>query len=89
MAFNTAAADNSASRNNFEKAAGFLNFYLPKADGGRHKIGAIPLKDSKAYDKAMLERLSADPESLEKMMDILVVDFQLATKEVTTADLPF
>lgn len=62
------------------KAQGFLNFYLPTQDGGRRKVGAIPLKGNKPSEKQLLEWLTADPEAnAQAMINAMVMEFQSAT----------
>lgn len=84
MAFNTnaAAAPSAASSNNansnWEKAAGFVNLYLPSKDGKRRKLGAIPLKLSKSNEKALVEWLESDEENIGKLATKLIVEYQSA-----------
>lgn len=91
MAFNTAPAvpGNNAADDKW-KAAAFLNIYLPTADGqGKTKVGAIPLKTTRQFEKALIERLTAEPELVEKMAELLIVDFQLADQPLKPGALPF
>lgn len=93
MSFRTAAVTSQAAQPAADswKAQAFLNFYLPRANGeGRHKIGAIPLKEAKNYDAALIKRLSEDPDAVVKMLELLEIDFQLVNdpKAPATA-LPF
>lgn len=80
MAFNTSAAPAAApsTNSNWEKAAGFINFYLPSRDGKRRKLGAIALKLSKANEKALVEFLEADPANVTAMVSKLIVEYQSA-----------
>lgn len=80
MAFNTntAAAPASSNNANWEKAAGFINLYLPTKDGKRRKLGSIPLKLSKANEKALFEWLEADEENVGKLASKMVVEYQSA-----------
>lgn len=82
---------NNNQNNDNWKAQAFLNFYLPKANGeGRHKIGAIPLKDARKYEANLIKRLSEDPEALKKMLGMLQIDFQLVDgPQATPSQLPF
>lgn len=90
MAFNSNATTTTTVQSNDSwKATAFLNIYLPTPEGGKRKIGAISLKDSKAYDKALIERLSSDPEAVKAMLSVLFVDFQLADKPVAVKSLGF
>lgn len=64
------------SNNDAWKAQAFLNFFIEKPDGSKTKIGAIPLKDSRKFDSALIKRLQEDG-AVQAMMDVMVVDFQL------------
>lgn len=62
------------------KAQGFLNFYLPTQDGGRRKVGAIPLKGNKPSEKSLLEWLNADPETnAQSLINAMTMEYQSAT----------
>lgn len=93
MAFNrnSSAARSSvtAETNTSWKAQGFLNFYLPSKDGGRRKLAGIPLKDTKANEKALREWLEQNPEeNLRTFINKLEVDYQPAAQsEGSTFDL--
>ena len=84
MAFNfnsSAATRNTANQSNDSwKAQGFLNLYLPAKDakGGRRKLGAIPLKDSKPAEKQMMEWLNEDPSRVSVIISKLVIEYQAA-----------
>lgn len=79
MAFqsNTAAAAQTPSNDSW-KAQGFLNFYLPSKTGGRKKLGAIPLKESKGNEKQLLAWLNEDPSRVAKILASLEIEFQSA-----------
>lgn len=81
MAFtSSAAAQSSTAQNDSWKAQGFLNLYLPSKDGkgGRRKLGAIPLKDSKPAEKQLLTWLNEDPTRVSVIMSKLVMEYQSA-----------
>ena len=59
----------------FEKALGFLNFYIPTKGGTRRKVGSIPLNASKATEKQVFDALAADPAALERFVKALIVEF--------------
>lgn len=85
MAFQT--ADNTANsatpatgarraQGDYEKALGFLNFYLPTKGGQtRRKVGSIPLNASKPVEKQVFDALMADPAKLEAIVAKLIVEF--------------
>ena len=79
MAFKPAVAT-TVTTSTFAKADAFLNLYVPSASG-RKKVGAIPLKNSRAYEAALIERLSGDPDAVAAMHKVLVLDFQLVSTE--------
>jgi hypothetical protein len=81
MAFNrsNAAAAPSASDDSW-KASGFINLYLPSHDGKRRKLGAMPLKESKANEKQLLDWLNEDPNRVARIRELLIVEYQNATQ---------
>lgn len=60
------------------KAQGFINLYLPGSEGKDRKIGAIPLKVSKAAEKQLLDYLNADPANVDKLAAKIKLTFQSA-----------
>jgi len=68
-------------RNDQWKADAFVNIYLPTRDGGRRKLGYIPLKTNKPLDKQLLDHI-ADADDLDTVLDQIkdriVLDFQRA-----------
>jgi hypothetical protein len=92
MAFNR---NSNAQRNtdqntggNEWRAQGFLNLYLPSKDGGRRKLGAIPLKDSKTNERDLRAWLEADPSHIQIFINKLEVEYQPAAQaEGSTFDL--
>ena len=80
MAFasSSAAAQTSSTNNESWKAQGFLNFYLPAKNGQRRKLGAIPLKESKANEKQLLAWLNEDPSRVTQILAKLEIEFQSA-----------
>ncbi len=89
MAFNRPLTRNTneASNDNW-KAQAFVNFYIPTPDGGRRKLGSIPLRETKAFEKAMIERLKQEG-AVEALAQAIEIDFQLADKEVKVSDIGF
>ena len=73
----TTTGTSAAPRRNgdFEKALGFLNFYIPTKGGTRRKVGSIPLNASKATEKQVFDTLVADPAALERLVKALIVEF--------------
>ena len=79
---------NQASQNDDWKAQAFINIYVPAPNGGRRKIGSISLRESKPYEKAIIERLQEEG-ALESLQENAIFDFQLADKEVKTSEVGF
>ena len=82
MAFSqsNAAHNNQTSDNNESwKAQGFLNLYLPGKDGSKRKLGAIPLKEAKPAEKALLTWLNEDPSRVATLLSKLEIVYQSAT----------
>lgn len=80
MAFQTSnavASNNNNSSNESWKAQGFLNLYLP-SKAGRRKLGAIPLKESKASEKRLLAWLNEDPSRVAQILSKLEMEYQSA-----------
>lgn len=75
MAFNRNAAAQQQQNDDNWKAAGFLNFYIKREDGSKAKIGAIPLKDTRGFDKALIARLKEDG-AIDDLMQVLEIDFR-------------
>lgn len=88
MAFNTAPRSSvTAASNDSWKAQAFLNLYVTRADGTKAKIGAIPLKTSKKFEAALIERLSQEG-GLQAFADAVAFDFQ-KVDEAVPADVGF
>jgi hypothetical protein len=67
MAFNPAGNTNQAQDNVRQaswEAEGFLNVYMPTQDGGRMKVGAIPLRKSKPRELQLAQYLAQDPDGV-------------------------
>lgn len=77
--FNTAQRNAGTGTNNDQwKAQGFLNLYLPSRDGGRRKLGSIPLKQAKPAEAQLLEWLNEDPSRIGQLLAKLELDYQPA-----------
>jgi hypothetical protein len=62
------------SKDDSWKAAGFLNFFLPRADG-QGKLGAIALKASDADVSNLVEWLEKDPGNAQKLLSKLQITY--------------
>jgi hypothetical protein len=85
MAFQNAVTNAAAAPSNDNwKAQGFLNFYLPAKNGGRKKLGAIPLKETKANEKTLLAWLNEDPSRVGQILSKLEIEYQSALPAETS-----
>lgn len=75
-----------ATGGDFEKAIGFLNFYVPTQGGQRRKLGTIPLRESKAIEKQIADFLAADEANAEKLQTKLIIDFNPQLDEADPAN---
>ena len=80
MAFNNTARKTEETNDNW-KATAFVNIYVPTSEGGRRKIGALALKDSKPYEAQLIARLQEDG-GMQAFVDAVQFDFQLADQPV-------
>lgn len=82
MAFNKDKNKSSSNGNGSDaqdwKADGFINFYLPREDGGKRKLGTIMLYERNEPQAALIERLKKDPEAIKALADALIVEFNTA-----------
>lgn len=85
MSFKPNAAVATGPANEAWKAQGFLNLYLPRINGQRAKLGAIPLKSNKPNEKKLLDWLNEDPSRVSQIMAKLVMEYQSATPADTAA----
>ena len=76
--FNTNTAAAQANNSDDWKAQAFLNVWLPTKAGGRRKVGAIPLKTSRAGDAQLIDFLSGGEDALRSLVNKLEFDFQLS-----------
>lgn len=78
MAFqNKNTATVAATQDTSWKAQAFINLYIPTADGGRRKIGAIALKEARSFEAQLIARLQEDG-AVQALADVLQIDFQMA-----------
>lgn len=78
------------TNNGREKAVSFVNLYMPKAGGGRVKIGAIALYGSKPNDAALHNWLADNEDNEAKLAQLMQVEFREAAGDTATIafDLP-
>lgn len=60
------------------KSDAFINLYLPTNGGTRRKVGSIGLKNSRPFEKDLIDKLSADPEAVKRMLAACEIEFNLA-----------
>lgn len=72
------------------KASGFLNIYVPTKGGGKRKLGTIALRADKPIEKAIMDRLAADPEGgIEALLGALEINYQPWNEDEASNDLDF
>ena len=88
MAFkNTSAARNQQSEQNENwRATAFLNLYVNTGNGNKRKLIGIPLKEAKAFENMIIQRLQEEG-GLEAFEENVSFTFELADKEVKASDL--
>ena len=86
---NTVRSITAGAADDSWKATAFVNLYIKGAEG-RRKLGAIALKDSKAFEKAVIERLTkGGPDAIAALMAVLEIDFVRADAEVPVSTVGF
>ena len=86
MAFKKSTQQESAQNNEGWKAQAFINVYVATGEGNRRKLIGIPLKESKAFERMLIERLQQEG-GLEAFAENVSFTFELADKEVKPSDL--
>lgn len=76
----------SEQSNDNWKATGFINVYVNVGNGNKRKLIGIPLKEQKAFERMLLERLQQEG-GVEALQANLSITFELANKEVSSKDL--
>lgn len=72
------------------KATAFVNLWIKKADGTRAKLGSISLKDSRSFEKAIIERLTTGgDEAVAALLKVLEIDFHRADAVTPVAAVGF
>lgn len=88
FSFNVPSSNNAATADEKWKAQAFLNLWVKRADGSRAKVGAIPLREAKAFEKALIARLKQDG-AMEAFANALEIDFQMADKPTSEVNVGF
>lgn len=88
FSFNTPSSSTSTQQSADWKATAFLNIWIRRADGSRAKVGAIPLKDSRNFDKALIQRLQQE-DGVDALTKALELDFQMADKPASEVNVGF
>ena len=86
MAFKISAQQESAQNNEGWKAQAFINFFVATGEGNRRKLIGIPLKESKAFERMLIERLQQEG-GLDAFAENVSFTFELVDKEVKASDL--
>ena len=77
---------NQSEQNESWKAQAFINVYVATGEGNRRKLIGIPLKEQKAFERMLIERLQQEG-GLEAFAENVSFTFELADKEVSSKDL--
>ena len=88
MGFKNNSNNQQASAQNNEqwKATAFLNVFVNVGEGNKRKLVGIPLKESKAFERMLIERLKEEG-GIEAFAENVSFTFELADKEVKASDL--
>lgn len=87
MAFkNSQTRNQSADQNENWKATAFINVYVNVGEGNKRKLIGIPLKESKAFDRSLIERLQQDG-GVDALQENITLTFEMAEKETSAKDL--
>ena len=87
MAFkNSQTRNQQADQNENWKATAFINVYVNVGEGNKRKLIGIPLKESKAFERMLIERLKEEG-GIEAFAENVSFTFELADKEVKASDL--
>lgn len=87
MAFKNPQQQSSGQSNNENwKAQAFINVFVATGEGNRRKLIGIPLKESKAFERMLIERLQQEG-GLDAFAENVSFTFELTDKEVKASDL--
>lgn len=87
MAFkNSQTRNQSADQNENWKATAFINVYVNAGEGNKRKLIGIPLKESKAFDRSLIERLQQDG-GVDALKENITLTFEMAEKDTSAKDL--
>lgn len=82
----TTRNNNESEQNDSWRATAFLNLFVNTGNGNKRKLIGIPLKDAKAFERMIIERLQQEG-GLEAFAENVSFTFELANKEVSSKDL--
>ena len=80
------ARSQQSEQNENWKAQAFINVYVATGEGNRRKLIGIPLKEQKAFERMLIERLQQEG-GLDAFAENVSFTFELADKEVSSKDL--
>ena len=86
MAFKKNNQSQESAQNEDWKAQGFINIYVNTGNGNKRKLVGVPLKESKAFERMLLERLQEEG-GVEALQENITITFELADKQVSSKDL--
>ncbi len=78
----------SAQSNESWKATGFVNLWVKRTDGSKFKLGAIPLREQKTTDAAIINRLRQEG-GVEALLNALEVDYQDVNNDPSKVNVGF
>lgn len=86
MAFKKNNQSQESAQNEQWKAKAFLNLYVNVGEGNKRKLIGIPLKESKAFDRSLIERLQQEG-GVDALKENITLTFEMAEKETSAKDL--
>ena len=85
MAFKKSVQQESAQNDSW-RATAFINVYVNVGENNRRKLIGIPLKESKAFDRSLIERLQQEG-GVDALKENITLTFEMAEKETSAKDL--
>lgn len=87
MAFkNSASRPQQNDQNENWKATAFINVYVNVGEGNKRKLIGIPLKESKAFERSLIERLQQEG-GVDALKENITLTFEMAEKDTSAKDL--
>lgn len=77
MAFNT-NSNKGNNQDNWVKASGFVNIYLPTKEGKRRKLAGIPLRENNVNEARLFQYLEENPDRAQTLARKMIIEYQSA-----------